>query len=142
MNIRNATIEDIDNVHILEQLIEGENAATKETLLSRLKMFPEGFYVDKENGNVLGYIESCLWNKSDFETFDEIKDFPNQHDVNAKILYVIFIAVDERQRKHGIGSALITALQKYAEKKQLEKVQLVAVKRESTKDFLINFYSE
>lgn len=45
-------------------------------------------------------------------------------------------------RKNGIGSALITTLQKYAEKKQLEKVQLVAVKRESTKDFLINFYSK
>lgn len=77
MNIRNATIKDIDDVHLLEQLVEGENAATKETLLSRFRMFPEGFYVAKENGTVLGYIESCLWNKSDFETFDEIKDFPN-----------------------------------------------------------------
>lgn len=142
MNIRNATIKDIDEVCKLEQSVEGNNAATKETLLSRLKMFPEGFCIAKENGNVLGYVESCLWNKSDFETFDEIKDFPNNHDINAKTLYVIFIAVDEMQRKNGIGSALITTLQKYAEKKQLEKVQLVAVKRDSTKDFLIGFYNE
>ena len=86
MIIRNINLGDINSVAELEKRIEKENAATKEILLSRFNIFPQGFYITEENGCVIGYVESCLWNKTNFETFKEIKDFPKHHDPNGKIL--------------------------------------------------------
>src|SRR3989338_10868435 len=124
--IRKARLKDIDYIHSVEKAVEGENAATKETLLSRFKMFPEGFLVAEEDDKIVGHVESCLWNKEDFETFDEIENFPKEYDPNGKTLYVIFLAVDEKYRKRGIGSELIKSLEKYARDKNLNKLQLVS----------------
>ena len=135
MKIRNATTQDIEKVAELEKRIEGENAATKDTLLSRFNMFPQGFYLAEQEGNVLGYVESCLWNKDNFETFDEIKDFPKQHNSEGRNLYIIFLGVDKNQRRRRIGSELIRTLQNYASEKKLDKVQLVA-----GESFLVDFY--
>ena len=114
MEIRNANFEDIETVAELEKKVEKENAAAKETLLSRFNMFPQGFCVAEENGSISGYVESCLWNKNNFETFDEIKDFPKYHDSDGKNLYIIFLGVDELHRRKGIGSKLVRTLQRYA----------------------------
>ncbi len=137
MNIRNVTLEDIENVWNLEKRIEKEHCATKETLMSRFKMFPEGCYVAEENGEITGYIESCLWDKSSFETFDEIKDFPNNHNSMGKALYIIFLGVDGKYRRKGIGSELVRKLQKYAINHGLSKVQSVA-----GEGFIIDFYEK
>lgn len=135
--IRTAQLEDIEVVAKLEKKIEKGNAATKEVLLSRFNMFPSGFYVAEEDGTILGYIESCLWNKNDFETFDEIKEFPKHHNPNGRQLYIIFLGVDETKRRQGIGSELIRTLKEYAMERQLDKVQLVA-----GEGFLVGFYKK
>ncbi len=135
MIIRNAELKDLESIAHLERKIEGENAATKEVLFERLKMFKDGFYVAEKNGKILGYIESCLWNKINFRTFSEIKDFPKHHNPKGRILYIIFLGVDETQRRKGIGSRLVRTLQEYASEKRLEKVQLVA-----GEGFLTSFY--
>lgn len=135
MKIRNARLQDIDPVAELERKIEKENAATKETLLARFNMFPQGFYVAEEGGNIVGYVESCLWDKKDFKTFDEIRDFPKHHKSNGKTLYVIFLGVAENHRRKGVGSGLTRTLRRYASGRQLERVQLVA-----GEGFLVDFY--
>jgi ribosomal protein S18 acetylase RimI-like enzyme len=135
MRIRNVNAEDIVKIAELEKRIEGENAATKATLLARFKMFPRGFYLAGEGETVLGYVESCLWNNDDFETFDEIKDFPKYHNPEGRTLYIIFLGVAESQRRRGIGSELVWTLQRYASEKKLDKVQLVALE-----GFLVEFY--
>lgn len=137
MIIRNATLEDIEKVSILEKQIEKDNAATYKTLILRFKMFPKGFYVAEENGEIIGYVESCLWDKESFQTFKEVKDFPRQHNANGKTLYIIFLAVGEKHRMKGTGSELIKTLQKYAEFHNLNKVQLVA-----GDGFLVDFYKK
>lgn len=135
--IRNAALDDVDEIFQIEKRTEQDNAATKETLVSRLKMFPEGFFVAEEDNKVVGYVESCLWNKEDFETFEEIHNFPQQYDHNGRILYAIFLAVDAPYRRKGIGSQLIKTLQDYARMHDLEKVQLVA-----GEGFLVDFYKK
>ena len=137
MEIRNATIEDIDEIRALERNIDEEYPATKETLLERLEMFPDGFYVVEIDGKIVGYIETCLWDKEDIETFDKIKDFPKQHDPKGKTAYVIFIGVGADYRRQGVGSALIQEVQKLASERGLKKVQLVAIEED-----LLGFYGK
>lgn len=128
VKIRHAREKDIPRVAELESEIDGENAASLETLMGRFKMFPEGFIVAENRGGIIGYTQSCRWNKEagNFHNFKEIRDFQKHHDERARNLYVIFLAVDENYRKNGIGSSLIKSLIKYSVNNQIEKIQLVA----------------
>jgi len=137
MHIRNVAVRDIDQIYLLEQSIEGKYAANRETLTARIQMFFQGFYVAEENGKIIGYLESCLWNKLNFERFDEIKDFPKHHDPEGKILYIIFVGVNKNYRKRGIGSALVRKAQEYAEQHNLQKVQVI-----SGEGSLVYFYKK
>ncbi|MBI4114249.1 MAG: GNAT family N-acetyltransferase [Candidatus Niyogibacteria bacterium] len=132
-----AFCQDIDAIHEIEVAVEKEHAANIETLRERLRMFPEGFYVVRQDLKILGYVESCLWNSENFSTFTEIKDFSEHHNPQGRILYVIYMAVAEGHRRKGYGSHLIERLKEYAEEKGLDKVQLVA-----GPGFLTGFYKK
>ncbi|HYD03726.1 MAG TPA: GNAT family N-acetyltransferase [Alphaproteobacteria bacterium] len=128
MTIRIVDIDDISEVARLEKSIEGRNAASLDTLMDRFSMFQKGFRVAEYNGKICGYIESCRWNKESFETFEEIRNFPDFHDENGRNLYIIFLAVDEKYRKQGIGSSLVKSLQYYAQNNGISKIQLASKK--------------
>lgn len=134
MKIREAKIEDIMEISELEKRIE-ENPASYETLVRRFQLFPEGFYVAEDDGQIIGYIESCIWNKKEFNSFEEIKEFQKHHDVNASTLYIIFLATSPDYRNRGIGSMLLQKLINKASRLKKKKVQLVS------KDGLESFYS-
>ena len=126
VDIRNANIKDIDRVVEIERCIERDIAATRNDLLARLSMFPDGFLVAVQDRRVVGYVESCLWDKVDIKTFAEISDFPRLHKPDGRNLYIIFLGVAPNYRGRGIGGLLVTNLQNYAGKNKLEKVQLVS----------------
>src|SRR3989344_6008598 len=107
MIIKNATKADLDQIVLLEKRIEGEHAASPQTLNERLKMFSEGFYVAEEGDKVIGYLQSCRWNKEEINSFDEIKNFPQQHIADGRFLYGIFMGVDPEYRRKGIGRELV-----------------------------------
>ncbi len=134
--IRTAKIEDIPIIHKIEKQVVGLDAEYEGTLKQRLKMFPDGFRVAEKKKRIIGYVESCIWNLNDFNTFNEIRGFYRHFDENGKNLYVIHLAVDEEYRRRGIGSELIKNLRKYSEERKLEEIQLVA------EDKLINFYEK
>ncbi len=134
--IRIAKIEDIPEVHRIERKIIGVNADYISTLKGRLQMFPNGFRVAEKKKNIIGYVESCIWNLDDFNTFNEIRGFYRHYDENGRNLYIIHLAVDKDHRRNGIGSELIENLRKYSEERRLEEIQLVA------EDKLINFYEK
>ena|SRR3989344_4715586 len=133
--IRNATKADLNQIALLERKIEGEHAASLKTLNERLEMFSEGFYLAEEGDKIKGYVESCRWNREEINSFDEIKNFPEQHIANGRFLYGIFMGVDLEFRRKGIGRQLVRTLQDYAKKEQIEKIQCV-----SGKGFLVEFY--
>ena len=135
IKIRTALEKDLEKIIKIENEIE-RYPASYETLLSRLKMFNEGFLVAETNNEIVGYIESCLWKTKLFESFEEIKNFPELHNPLGDTLYVIFIAVDPKYQHQGIGSKLISSIIEIANTKKVEKVQLVA------KVGLENFYKK
>ncbi len=113
-------ISNLDNDNI--------EVASLETLFRRQAMFPQGFLVAQYNNTILGYIESCRWNKEagDFQTFDEIKDFPNQHVSDGENLYILGLAVHPQYRRNGVGSALVNAAVNLASQQKCSAAQLVA----------------
>ena len=126
MSIRKATRNDIEQIHGLEEIIELCFPACRETLLERLDMFPEGFFVSEESGKIRGYIESCIWDKRDFQQFSQINEFPSYHNEKGKTLFIIFLGVAPSHRKRGIATQLISAVLQLAGTLGLDQVQLVA----------------
>jgi ribosomal protein S18 acetylase RimI-like enzyme len=134
--IKKATIPDITSIAKIELGIEGDDAATAEVLLSRLRMFPEGFLVCEDNNSILGYVESCRWDIEEYTKFIEIKNFPKLHNSEGSILYIIYLATAKEHRNKGVASQLVQKLQEYVHDNNVTRIHLVA------KNGLIPFYSE
>jgi ribosomal protein S18 acetylase RimI-like enzyme len=107
LEITPASAADISQIHFLESAIEGSEAASPQTLLARLAMFHEGFLVAKLDAKVIGYIEACIWRRETPAFRADPSFFVSEHSADGSILYIIFLAVEERQRRHGVGSQLV-----------------------------------
>jgi ribosomal protein S18 acetylase RimI-like enzyme len=134
MKIEPVSDKTIHQVASLEKCIEGDDAADLAVLISRQEMFPDGFLVAIENGEVVGYIESCLWDRNEFAS--AYLEYPKYHNANAKALYVIFLAAHPDHRGKGIGGRLVQSLQEVAKDMGKEKIILVA------RDKLLKFYGK
>eukprot|EP01138_Halocafeteria_seosinensis_P001376 gb/GECG01001412.1/.p1 GENE.gb/GECG01001412.1/~~gb/GECG01001412.1/.p1 ORF type:complete len:182 (+),score=21.12 gb/GECG01001412.1/:1-546(+) len=143
MRIRTATEQEMPTLAELEKLIEErdpQEAASEETLRGRFHMHPHGFFVaeeerrDKSDGEVktlpIGYLQTCRWSRElgepGFRTFDEIRNFPEKHDPEGPILYIIYLGVLPEHRKKGVGTALVETAIRFAKENGMRKVQLAA----------------
>jgi len=128
VGIRVAQERDIQPIYNLESTIDQGNAANEETLRQRWTMFKDGFLVaeEKGTGEIVGYIESLIWNEKEFETFDDIHNFPTHYNIRGRTLYVIFLAVHPKYRNHGIGKKLIEAIVTVALNYSLDRISLVS----------------
>jgi ribosomal protein S18 acetylase RimI-like enzyme len=131
LNIRLARHEDISDILCIEQSIERDAPASRQTLVGRLEMFPDGFLVANNDLQLIGYIESCIFNEHPFSKYDDIRHFSTIHYLNGAILFIIFIGVDERFQKMGVGSSLINVLKKKIQLKypHIQKIHLVSKER-------------
>jgi len=120
--------QDIPKIYFLEKnFIERENAATEETLRKRLELFPYGFIVAYHKNEIVGYIESVLFNDWNFETFNEIKEFERFYDIDSDTLYIIFIAVHPDYRNMGIASEMLNIIEKKISKQfNIRKIKLIS----------------
>jgi ribosomal protein S18 acetylase RimI-like enzyme len=123
-----AAHENIADILHIEQSIERDYPASKQTLLNRLRMFADGFLIVKNDDQLIGYIESCIWCEQSFSRYQDICQFSDFHHPHGPILFVIFIGVDERFQKMGIGSLLITTLKSRIKKQypHIQKIHLVS----------------
>lgn len=126
MIIRNATPADLTSIVDIEAHTAQIDAADLTVLTQRLHMFPAGFFVAELDQHIVGYLESCLWDREVFQNFQHIRDFPGLHNPDGNNLYIIYIAVDRCYRNRGVGSALLRAAQRFAAAQRKSKIQLVA----------------
>lgn len=133
-----AKLRDIPFIYKVECEIELSNAASEETLRQRLNMFNDGFYVirNKTTNEIIAYIESLIWNDKDFETFDEISNFPMFYNIRGTSLYVIFLAVSMAYRKNGFSKDLFKEIERTAKHFHVNQISLVA------KDDLVDYYKK
>ncbi|NOX25725.1 MAG: GNAT family N-acetyltransferase [Deltaproteobacteria bacterium] len=135
MRISPAGADDLAKIFFLEQAIEGNSAASLETLRNRRQMFGPGFLAAREDDHIVGYVESCLWDLSVPE-FDSRADFfACHHRSGGKVLYIIFLGVEQNSRRQGVGSTLLGSVMAVARKHGVHKIQVVS------RQHLISLYS-
>lgn len=108
-----------DKDHFLEQVISVEKSAwpselqaTKEKFASRLRIFPDGFFVLKFSGQIKGVTTSLIttYDPSATRTWDEITDngmIEKTHDSSGNALYVVSVGVSADAQGQGIGGKLV-----------------------------------
>lgn len=111
----------------IEQEVEEEIPASDKTIRERMRLFNDGFLVVTDsNDRVVGYAQSIIWDITEFDSFEDIKDFSRYFYINGKHLYIIFITVKESFRKKGIASWMIDELKNVASRYQVDAITLVA----------------
>lgn len=112
--IRNAQPGDWSKFHKIDEKCFGStgiDVITKKQFNAWLKVFPEGFFVIEQLGEIKGYIyfQVCDFNPediSDNRSFNEITDFGytlKSHDIKSFCLYVVSVA----SISSGLGRSLI-----------------------------------
>lgn len=128
--VRNARIEDLNEVIRLENKIwPAGTRATKDKFKSRLKVFPEGFFIASQNNRLIGVSTSQIINydpKNPPSSWEKITDngyIEKTHDKNGNSVYVVSIGAISRS---GGGSALISTQKQLAKSLNLKFLVLGA----------------
>lgn len=130
MNITNAKETDLDAITKLEEEIWPEGTrASKEKFESRLKIFPEGFFLAYKEEKLIGVSTSEKINydpKNPPTSWESITDngyIKNTHNPEGNSIYVVSIGAVSRS---GGGSALIKAQKDLTQKLNLKYLILGA----------------
>lgn len=103
---RQATPADVDRCYEIEiTSYEGDEAATREKIATRINRYPEGFLCMELEGNVIGFINAgCAWDvvMSD-EEFKELVG----HDPAAPNAVIMSVVVDPAHQGKGYSSLLM-----------------------------------
>ena len=129
INIRNAEKQDLNDVVRLENEIWPEGTrATKDKFESRLKIFPQGFFLALADKDIIGVSTSEIINydlKNPPKSWEEVTDngYIRNHNPYGNAIYVVSIGAISRR---GGGSALVQAQKDLAQRLNLEFLVLGA----------------
>ena len=106
-HLRQATSKDVDRCYQIEiSAYEGDEAATREKIATRIAQYPEGFLVLEFEGVVIGFINSgCAFDvvMSD-ESFKELVG----HDAQAPNVVIMSVVVDPAFQGRGFAGLLMS----------------------------------
>ncbi|MDM9594718.1 Ribosomal protein S18 acetylase RimI [Pseudomonas guariconensis] len=106
-HLRQATSKDVDRCYQIEiSAYEGDEAATREKIATRIAQYPEGFLVLELEGVVIGFINSgCAFDvvMSD-ESFKELVG----HDAQAPNVVIMSVVVDSAFQGRGFAGLLMS----------------------------------
>ena len=101
MKIRKATMEDLNQIAVIASLCFPSNEATsKNTLRERLEVYPDYFWLLKEDGKLIGFIDGLVT--------DEMYKNPNLHNENGEWQMIFDICILAKYRKRGYAEKLLT----------------------------------
>ncbi|WP_211959088.1 GNAT family N-acetyltransferase [Budvicia diplopodorum] len=108
VNIRTVSANDVDRCYEIETVsYEGDEAATKEKITKRSRMYPDGFIVLETKDGIAGFINSgCAYDvvMSD-EAFKELVG----HDPDAPNVVIMSVVVHPDYQGKGYSSQLMVA---------------------------------
>ena len=135
VNIRNATINDLDEIARIESLcFPKEEAATKESFRGRLLYYPDHFWLLFEDELLVSFIDGFATNERDLK--DEMYDSPDMHVKDGEWQMIFGINTLPEYRKRGHASALIKHVINEAKAQGKKGVVLTC------KEKLITFYEK
>ena len=131
--VRNATAADLDEVMRVErEAWPPEIQAPREKFESRLRIFPQGFYIALFQGKVMGVSTSEIiaydpaHPVEKWETVTDNGWIKKTHDLKGNALYVVSVGVSPFGGGKGIGSQLVQAQKKLVEQLGLDCLVLGA----------------
>ena len=133
VKIRNVTAHDLDACYAVEvRCFPPSEAAPRERIEKRIRVFPEGFFVAELEGRVIGFINGSSTDKEDVtdQAFKEMAD----HDPSGKNIVIIALAVDPEYQKQGIARKLMSRFIGESERLEKQKVMLIC------KPDLVDYY--
>ena len=102
--IRTVREQDLDRCFEIESVsYSGDEAATKDKILKRIKNYPEGFIVLENDREIIGFINSGATHEVELSD-EEFKELIG-HDPDGK--YVVILSVVVHPDYQGKGSAMI-----------------------------------
>lgn len=105
--VRHVCLSDLDRCYEIETTAyEGDEAATREKISTRIKTWPEGFLVEEYDGEVVGFINSGAG--FDVVLSDEaFKELKGHHPAGPDVV-IMSVAVHPHYQRRGIASRLLT----------------------------------
>ena len=92
VNIRNVTIQDLDNCFVVEsRCFLPSEAATREKIEKRIRLFPQGFLVAELDNTIIGQINSGATRQEDISA-EEFKDMVG-HEEDGRNIVIFALAV-------------------------------------------------
>lgn len=121
VSTRLATPEDIDAIYAVEtSAFPPELRATRETLLERMKLFNEGFFVLLKRGKIVAFSTALVITDAN-SVADLDKTDSEVHNPNGKTYYLRSLVVGKRSQHGGHGIKLLD--------KQLENAKQMGMTR-------------
>lgn len=106
LNIRNVTEHDIDRCYEIETVsYGGDEAASKEKILKRIRTYPEGFIVLENEREIIGFINAGATNNVVLSD-EEFKELVG-HDPKGKQIVVMSVVVHPDYQGQGMASRLM-----------------------------------
>ncbi len=109
MNIRNATLADLDAIAAVEATcFPAAEAASKESFAARLAVFPDHFWLCEVDGVLAGFVNGAVL---DAETIaDCCYEHATCHNPDGTYQALFGVNTLPEYRKQGIGAAMLTAM--------------------------------
>jgi ribosomal protein S18 acetylase RimI-like enzyme len=132
VNIRQADKHDVDGCYRTESACYTSDGATREKILKRIMLFPEGFLIAESEGEIIGLINSASTDKEDIAD-EALKDMIG-HVKDGGNMVIFSLAVLPEFQGNGISKQLMARFIEVSKVMKREKVLLIC------KPELISYY--
>ena len=106
MNIRTATLNDLDAVTAVEAAcFPAAEAADRETLAGRLRVYPEHFWLLEEDGEVKAFVNGLVTDQPDLT--DAMYDAPHLHTPEGSWQMIFSVVTAPAHRREGCASRVL-----------------------------------
>jgi len=105
VNIRQVNKHDVDGCYRTESACYTSDGATREKILKRIVLFPEGFLIAESEGDIIGLINSASTDKENIAD-EEFKDMVG-HVKDGGNMVIFSLAVLPEFRGNGISKQLM-----------------------------------
>ncbi len=123
VNIRQVNKHDVDGCYKTESACYTSDGATREKILKRIILFPEGFLIAEYEGEIIGLINSVSTDKEDI-IGEELKDMIG-HVKDGGNMVIFSLAVLPEFQGNGISKQLMARFIKVSKALRKEKVLLI-----------------
>lgn len=106
MNIRTATIEDLQAITAVEAIcFPSEEAASESDFKKRLSMYPNHFWLLEDDGKLVGFVNGMVTNESKLS--DEMFEDANLHNENGQWQMIFGVNTIPEYRRQGCAEKII-----------------------------------